>query len=167
MDILHFMKEEYSAIRGDLSKLAAGDLPGTLVGVPLKRFMVRLDLVVRVGAELILPEVMDAGRGAAAVALVAEDQLKSIGRIVAGFRKSEALADQKRAELFRKLSAHLDQMERAVLPLVRELVATPVREDIGEIALDYRADYRVGAPKARSQGSKAQGGATVSSTISA
>jgi hypothetical protein len=167
MDILYFMKEEYSAIRCDLPKLAAGDLPGTLVGAPLKRFMVRLDLVVRVGAELILPEVMDAGRGAAAVALVAEDQLRSIGRIVAGYRKSEALADQKRTELFRKLSAHLDQMERAVLPLVRELVATPVREDIGEIALDYRADYRVGVPKASSQGSKAPSVAKVTSTISA
>jgi hypothetical protein len=167
MDILHFMKEEYSAIRRDLTKLAAGDLPQTLVGGPLKRFMVRLDLVVRVGAELILPEVMDSGRGAAAVALVAEDQLKSIGRIIAGYRKSEALADQKRAELFRKLSAHLDQMERAVLPLVRELVATPVREDIGEIALDYRADFRVGPPKAQGHVAKPRGVVKVSSTISA
>lgn len=149
MDVLLFMKEEYSAIRAELPGLAPGDLAEALVGAPLRRFMVRLELLVRVGGDLILPEVMDAGRSASAAALVAEDQLKGLGRIVAAFRKTGALADAKRADVFRKVSAHVDQMERAVLPLVRELLPTAVREDIGEIALDYRSDFEAGSGKVK------------------
>ena len=167
MDVLHFMKEEYSAIRLELPRLAPSDLNKSLGGPALKRFMVRLELVVRVGAELILPEVIDSSQGAAAVAMLAEDQLKGLGRIVAAFRKSSELSEQKRSEVFRKVSAHVEQMEKAVLPLVRELLPTAVREDIGEIALDYREDFRVGVPRARTGASgKASSGKTTS-TISA
>ena len=49
-------------------------------------------------------------------------------------------------------------MERLVLPLVRELIPTAVREDIGEIALDYRSD--VGALAAKT--SKHQPESTIS-----
>lgn len=83
------------------------------------------------------------------MAMLAEDQLKALGRIVSAFRKSNELSEQKRSEVFRKVSAHVEQMEKAVLPLVRELLPTAVREDIGEIALDYREDFRVGLPRAR------------------
>jgi hypothetical protein len=143
VDILHFLKEEYSAIRAELPTIAPGDLSKTPSELYLKGFMTRLELVVRVGADLILPEVMDSSLSAASVAMLAEDQLKGLGRIVASFRKSGALSDQRRAEIFRKVLAHVEQMEKAVLPLVRELLPTAVREDIGEIAIDFREDYRV------------------------
>ena len=167
MDVLHFMKEEYSAIRSDLPRLAPGDLAKSLAGPALKRFMVRLELVVRVGADLILPEVIDSGQGAVPVAMLAEDQLKVLSRIVAGFRKSSELSDQKRSEVFRRVSAHVDQMEKAILPLVRELLPTAVREDIGEIALDYREDFRTGLSRGRSGAATKASSGKVTSTISA
>jgi len=151
VDILHFLKEEYSAVRAELQKLAPGDLSEGPSDSSLKGFMKRLELVVRVGADLILPEVMDSSSSAASVAILAEDQLKGLGRIVASFRRSGALSDQRRTELFRKVLAHVEQMEKAVLPLVRELLPTAVREDIGEIAIDYREDFRVNAPAARAR----------------
>jgi hypothetical protein len=140
MDVLHFMKEEYSAIREALPQLGQDDVLKPLDGAPLRKFMTRLDLVVRVGGELIIPELVDAGRGAAAVALLAEDQVRSLARILAAFRKSGEIAENKQSDLYRKVFSHVDQMEKSVLPLVRELIPTAVREDIGEIALDYRED---------------------------
>lgn len=147
MDVLHFMKEEYSAIREALPQLGQEGVLKPLDGAPLRRFMTRLDLVVRVGGELIIPELVDAGRGAAAVALLAEDQVRSLVRILAAFRKSGEIADNKQSDLYRKVFSHVDQMEKSVLPLVRELIPTAVREDIGEIALDYREDVRPLASK--------------------
>ena len=147
MDVLHFMKEEYSAIREALPQLGQDDVLKPLDGAPLRRFMTRLDLIVRVGGELIIPELVDAGRGAAAVALLAEDQVRSLARILAAFRKSGEIADNKLSDLYRKVFSHVDQMEKSVLPLVRELIPTAVREDIGEIALDYREDVRPLASK--------------------
>jgi hypothetical protein len=147
MDVLHFMKEEYSAIREALPQLGQDDVLKPLDGAPLRRFMTRLDLIVRVGGELIIPELVDAGRGAAAVALLAEDQVRSLARILAAFRKSGEIADNKQSDLYRKVFSHVDQMEKSVLPLVRELIPTAVREDIGEIALDYREDVRPLASK--------------------
>jgi hypothetical protein len=147
MDVLHFMKEEYSAIREALPQLGQDDVLKPLDGAPLRKFMTRLDLVVRVGGELIIPELVDAGRGAAAVALLAEDQVRSLARILAAFRKSGEIADNKQSDLYRKVFRHVDQMEKSVLPLVRELIPTAVREDIGEIALDYREDVRPLASK--------------------
>ena len=147
MDVLHFMKEEYSAIREALPQLEQDDVLKPLDGAPLRRFMARLDLVVRVGGELIIPELVDAGRGAAAAALLAEDQVRSLARILAAFRKSGEIADNKQSDLYRKVFSHVDQMEKSVLPLVRELIPTAVREDIGEIALDYREDVRPLASK--------------------
>lgn len=168
MDVLHFMKEEYSAIRSDLPRLAPGDVVKSLSGPALKRFMSRLELVVRVGSDLILPEVLDASQAAtAAVAMLAEDQLKALSRFVSAFRKSSELSDQKRNEIFRKVSAHVEQMEKAVLPLVREMLPTAVREDIGEIALDYREDLRGGLSRGPiGSGSKASS-SKAASTISA
>ena len=147
MDVLHFMKEEYSAIREALPQLGQDDVLKPLDGAPLRKFMTRLDLVVRVGGDLIIPELVDAGRGAAAVALLAEDQVRSLARILAAFRKSGEIADNKQSDLYRKVFSHVDQMEKSVLPLVRELIPTAVREDIGEIALDYREDVRPLASK--------------------
>ena len=147
MDVLHFMKEEYSAIREALPQLGQDDVLKPFDGAPLRRFMTRLDLVVRVGGELIIPELVDAGRGAAAVALLAEDQVRSLARILAAFRKSGEIAENKQSDLYRKVFSHVDQMEKSVLPLVRELIPTAVREDIGEIALDYREDVRPLASK--------------------
>lgn len=143
MDVLHFMKEEYSALKEELPRLAPSDLLEALNGGRLNRLMVRIELMVRVGGELILPELMDFDQSAASVAMLAEDQVKGLARIVAAFKKTGVIADQKRSEVFRKVSAHVEQMERAVLPLIRELVPTAVREDIGEIALDYREDLRL------------------------
>jgi len=167
VDVLHFMKEEYSAIRLELPKIAPSDLAKTLSGPSLKKFMVRLELVVRVGADLILPEVIDSGQGAAAVAMLAEDQLKALGRIVAAFRKSSELSDQKRSEVFRKVSAHIEQMEKAILPLVRELLPTAVREDIGEIALDYREDSSTGMSRVPSGSAIKASSGKATATISA
>ncbi len=140
MDVLHFMKEEYSKIREVFPGLAPGDLGEALSGASLQSFMVRLDLVVRVGGELIIPELVDSSRVASAAAMLAEEQAKSLVRIIASFKKVGNLPDTKRADIFRKIYAHVEQMEKVVLPLVRELIPTAVREDIGEIALDYRGD---------------------------
>lgn len=159
MDLLHFMKEEYSAIKALLPALAPGDMAPSLSDDELQHFMTRVDLVVRVGGELIFPELVEAGRSASAAAILAEEQTKSLARIVAGYRKSGALPDAKRSEIFRKISAHVDQMERMVLPLVRELIPTAVREDLGEIAVDYKQDMIGAAAKASR--------IAVSSTISA
>ena len=158
MDVLHFMKEEYSAIRALFPGLAPGDMGEALSGAPLHSFMARLDLVIRVGGELIIPELVDSSRAASPAALLAEEQAKSLVRIIASFKKVGDIPDTKRADVFRKIYAHVEQMERVVLPLVRELIPTAVREDIGEIALDYRSD--VGALAAKT--SKHQPQSTIS-----
>lgn len=167
MDVLHFMKEEYLAVKEELPLLAPSDLLEGLAGARLKRFMVRIELMVRVGGELILPELMDFDQAAASVAMLAEDQLKGLARIVAGFKKTGVIADQKRSEVFRKVSAHVEQMERAVLPLIRELLPTAVREDIGEIAIDYREDLRLRGTSLGSRGPVKAGRLKAASTISA
>jgi hypothetical protein len=159
MDLLHFMKEEYSAIKAEFPALVANDIPQILADNALEKFMARVDLVIRVGGELVIPELVDAGRGASAAAMLAEEQTKAIGRLVASYKKSGELAEPKIVDIFRKVGRHLEQMEKVVLPLVRELIPTAVREDLGEIALDYRQDLGSGAVKsARSK---------VSATISA
>jgi hypothetical protein len=158
MDVLHFMKEEYSKIREVFPGLAPGDMGEALSGAALHSFMVRLDLVIRVGGELIIPELVDAGRTSSAAAMLAEEQAKSLVRVIASFKKVGDLPDTKRADIFRKIYNHVEQMEKIVLPLVRELIPTAVREDIGEIALDYRSD--VGALVAKS--SKHLQGSTIS-----
>ena len=140
MDVLHFMKEEYSRIREGFSGLTPGDMGEPLSGAQLHNFMARLDLVVRVGGDLIIPELVDSGRNASAAAMLAEEQSKSLVRIIASFKKLGALPENKRTDIFSKVYAHLEQMEKVVLPLVRELIPTAVREDIGDIALDYRSD---------------------------
>lgn len=140
MDLLHFMKEEYSAIKAEFPALVANDIPQVLSGKTLERFMARVDLVIRVGGDLVIPELVDAGRGASAAAMLAEEQTKAIRRLLASYKKNQELPEPKIVELFRKVGRHLDQMEKVVLPLVRELIPTAVREDIGEIALDYRED---------------------------
>jgi hypothetical protein len=99
--------------------------------------------------------------------MLAEDQLKALGRIVAAFRKSSELSDQKRSEVFRKVSAHIEQMEKAILPLVRELLPTAVREDIGEIALDYREDFSAGLSRGRSGTASNAPSGKATATISA
>ncbi len=158
MDVLHFMKEEYSAIREVFPGLAPGDMGVPLSGASLHSFMVRLDLVIRVGGDLIIPELVDAGRVASAAAMLAEDQTKALVRIVQSFKKVGDLPDNKRADIFRKIFAHVEQMEKVVLPLVRELIPTAVREDIGEIALDYRIDAGALGDKT----SKVRSGSTIS-----
>ena len=140
MDLLHFMKEEYSAIRSEFPALVANDIPQGLSGKALDQFMTRVELVTRVGGELVIPELVDAGRGASAAAMLAEEQTKVIRRLVASYSKHRELPEPKIIEIFRKVGRHLDQMEKVVLPLVRELIPTAVREEIGEIALDYRED---------------------------
>ena len=140
MDVLHFMKDEYSAIRDGSVGLMPSDLTAPLEGAALFRFMTQLDLVVRVGGELIIPELVDAGRAASAAAILAEDHTRALGRVVAAFKKTGEVSDSKRSELFRKVAQHLDHMEKVVLPLVREMIPTAVREDIGEIALDFKQD---------------------------
>jgi hypothetical protein len=147
MDLLHFMKEEYSAIKAEFPALVANDVPQELVGDALEVFMARVELVVRVGGELVIPELVDAGRGASAAAMLAEEQTKAIGRLIASYKKSGELPEPKIVDIFRKVGRHLEQMEKVVLPLVRELIPTSVREDIGEIAMDYRQELVLGAVK--------------------
>ncbi len=140
MDVLHFLKDEYSAIRGRSTCLVPGDRSVPLRGEALGHFMLHLELIVRVGAELILPELTEVGHSAAAAAVLAEEHTRSLGRFVAAFRRTGDIVDSKRLDLFRKLMQHLDHMEKSVLPLVREMIPTGVREDIGEIALDFKHD---------------------------
>jgi hypothetical protein len=158
MDVLHFMKDEYSVIRDRSTGLVPGDLAVPLEGETLFHFMLQLDLVVRVGGELIIPELADAGRSASAAAMLAEDHTRSLGRMVAAFRKTGEIVESKRLDLFKKITSHLDHMEKVVLPLVRELIPTAVREDIGEIALDFKQDVRPSAGKP----SKSLGQASIS-----
>jgi hypothetical protein len=149
MDVLHFLKEEYSAIRQLAAGIVPGDLAPAMSGQEMTRFMASLELAVRVGNDLILPELTDAGHGSSSVAILGEDQAKSLGRIIASFKKSGAIAEAKLQDLYRRTLQHLDHMEKAVLPLVRDVVSTPVREDIGEIALDYRTELTVSVEKSR------------------
>jgi len=78
--------------------------------------------------------------------------------MVAAFRKTGEIVESKRLDLFKKITSHLDHMEKVVLPLVRELIPTAVREDIGEIALDFKQDVRPSAGKP----SKSLGQASIS-----
>ena len=158
MDLLHFMKEEYSAIRSHFPGLAPGDLAESLEGSELQHFMARVELGIKVGGDLVIPELVEAGRAASAAAMLAEEQTRSLARVVVAYKRAGTLPDLKRAEIFRKIAAHVDQMERVVLPLVRELIPTAVREDIGEIAVDYREDLAslLGKP------SKPEAGSTIS-----
>jgi hypothetical protein len=158
MDLLHFMKEEYSAIKAEFPLLLTDDVPQALEGKQLAGFVARVELVVRVGGELVIPELVDAGRAASAAAMLAEEQTKSIQRLVSSFRKTGELSETKIVELFRKVGKHLEQMEKVVLPLVRELIPTAVREDIGEIALDYREDLS----SRRGKSESIQSGASIS-----
>lgn len=148
MDLLHFMKEEYSAIKSEFPALVANDVPQILSGKALESFMARVELVTKVGGDLVIPELVDAGRGASAAAMLAEEQTKAIRRLLASYRKNQELPEPKIVELFRKVARHLEQMEKVVLPLVRELIPTAIREDIGEIAMDYREDIGSFALKA-------------------
>ncbi len=162
MDVLHFMKDEYSAIRDRSTGLVPGDLAEPLSGDMLFQFMLQLELVVRVGGELIIPELVEAGRSASAAAMLAEDHTRALGRVVAAFRKTGEIIDSKRLDLFKKITQHLDHMEKVVLPLVREMIPTAVREDIGEIALDFKLDVKQDARSVSGKPSKSLGQASIS-----
>jgi hypothetical protein len=158
MDVLHFMKEEYSAVKEESLGLLPGDFAESVRGNALHRFMARLDLMLRVGDELIIPELTDSGSRHVAAGLLAEGQSSALARFLAIFKKSGAVAETKREDFFRKVSSHIDHMEKVVLPIIRETIPTAVREDIGLIAIDYRDD--VGALLAKT--AKCQEGSTIS-----
>ena len=140
MDVLHFMKEEYVAIRALSRGLLPGDLVEPIDGADLVSFMSKLALMLRLGDELIIPELTDDHsryRGAGSMAEVQSAELQSL---LVTFKRSKSVPEKRREVFFSKISGHVDFMEQTVLPAFRELIPTAIREEIGEIAADYRKD---------------------------
>jgi hypothetical protein len=134
------MKEEYSRIRQLATGVVENDIAPALSKLEVSKFVETLELAVRVGNELVLPELMDLGQRTFSVAVIGEEQAKALNRLIATFKKHGEFAEVKVQNLYTRALQHLDHMEKAVLPLVRDVISTPVREDIGEIALDYRTE---------------------------
>lgn len=142
MDVLHFMKEEYSELKAKSFGLSPGDMVESLEGSALTDFMIHLELLIRVGGDLIIPELMDVAKGSISAAIVAEEQSRGLIRVINTFKKAGTLIEGKRRDVFLKVFEHVEQMEKIVLPLVREVIPTAIREEIGEIAADYKLETR-------------------------
>ena len=142
MDVLYFMKEEYSFVKEALPGLAGGDVP-MLEDTALEHFLLRLTLILRVEDELLLPELAERLRHGHSIIEVAMSQLRDLSALVGSGLQHRGFSDARRAEMLIFLVDHLEHMEKQVLPRFRMNVSTPTREDIGIVALDYRDDLNV------------------------
>ncbi len=158
MDVLHFMKEEYLTIRSQSLGLLPCDLAESISENDLLSFMGHLDLMLRVGDELIISELTDAQSRHLTIGTHAEVQSAELQRFLITFKRSKTVPVSKREDLFNKISRHIDYMEQFVLPIIREMIPTATREEIGEIAVDYR--HEAGA--LLSNRSKGRAGSTIS-----
>jgi hypothetical protein len=158
MDVLHFMKEEYLAIRAESHGLVPCDLAESVSELGLIALMGRLELMLRLGDELIIPELLDSESRHMATGTLAEGQSAELRRFLVAFKRSKAVPESRREVLFNKISGHIDYMEQFVLPVIREMIPTAIREEIGEIAIDYRKD--AGTLSAKT--SKRREGSTIS-----
>ena len=147
MDVLHFMKEEYEAVRAQSLGLLPGDLEASVDGAALVSFIGRLGLMLRLGDELIIPELTDDQSRYGAAGSIAEEQSAELQRFLVAFKRSKSVPDKRREVFFSKISGHIEFMEQTVLPAFRELIPTAIREEIGEIASDYRKDASALADK--------------------
>ena len=71
---------------------------------------------------------------------MAEVQSAELQSFLVTFKRSKSVPEKRREVFFSKISGHVDFMEQTVLPAFRELIPTAIREEIGEIAADYRKD---------------------------
>ena len=158
MDVLHFMKEEYVAIRALSRGLLPGDLVESIEGADLVSFMSKLALMLRLGDELIIPELADDHSRYRAAASTPEGQSAELQCFLVTFKRSKSVPEKRREVFFNKISGHIEFMEQTVLPALRELIPTAIREEIGEIAEDYRKDAGALAAKV----AKRREGSTIS-----
>ncbi len=142
MDVLYFIKEEYAAVRAGIPALVGGDATG-MQEDGLRDFLKQIELVVRVADELVLPELADQARRDIDALAAAGDQTSELSKVVASGSKTGRLADARRRELANLISSHLDFMEQMILPKFREEISTPTREDLGIVALDFKADLGI------------------------
>jgi len=133
------VKEEYAYLRSELAAGAEG-IWATEVEDSLRGYLKRVEVVVRIAEELVLPELADTVRRGLNQLAAAGDQVLSLTKIVSLGLKSGRLGESKRKELLTKLSSHIEYMEQIILPLFREEIATQVREDLGVVALDIKMD---------------------------
>jgi hypothetical protein len=146
MDVLYFIKEEYAAVRAGIPALVGGDATG-MQEDGLRDFLKQIELVVRVADELVLPELADQARRDIDALAAAGDQTSELSKVVASGSKTGRLADARRRELANLISSHLDFMEQMILPKFREEIPTPTREDLGIVALDFKADLGISAAR--------------------
>lgn len=142
MDVLYFIKEEYAAVRAGIPALVGGDAT-SMQEDGLRDFLKQIELVVRVADELVLPELADQARRDIEALAAAGDQTSELSKLVASRSKTGRLADARRRELANLISSHLDFMEQMILPKFREEISTPTREDLGIVALDFKADLGI------------------------
>jgi hypothetical protein len=143
MDVLSFVKEEYEGLRARMPQLLGGDMQ-ILADKALHEFLMGIKLIVRIADELILPELAEATQRGIRHLADAGDQTNTLGRLVSSSLKSGKVGDAKRREIYQRLTSHLDLMEQAVLPLLREEISTSVREELCVVARDYKFDSGYG-----------------------
>lgn len=146
MDVLYFIKEEYAAVRAGIPALVGGDSNVLQEEDGLRGFLRHVGLIVRVADELVLPELADQARRDIEALAQAGDQTSELTKVVTSGSKLGRLADARRRDLANMLTGHLDFMEQVILPKFREEISTPTREDLGIVALDFKADLGVWVP---------------------
>ncbi|MCX6123787.1 MAG: hypothetical protein NTV34_03440 [Proteobacteria bacterium] len=140
MDVLYFIKEEYTAIRHSLRSFNGDDEEPILTEAALKLFLRQVEFVVRIAEELILPELADAATNGLAVIALATEQSAELGRIVFSSLKSGRMGESKRREFLSYLCSHISHMEQFVLPMFRVEIPTQAREELGLVARDFKGE---------------------------
>ncbi len=139
MDVLYFIKEEYEILRVDAKTIVGGDI-SYAEGDLLRHLLARIELIIRLADDLILPELAERVRRGIEVLATAGDQTSDLSRLIGMGQRTGKLGDAKRKDLCVKLFKHIDFMEQFVLPKFRDEISTQAREDMGLVADDYRAD---------------------------
>jgi hypothetical protein len=149
MDVLHIIKEEYSTARLSVSNLPTCSDPSQR-DPKLVAILRHLDMLIRVSDELILPELAESVTKGLEHLAEAGDQSSALRKLVASSLKSGRMGESRKRDVTSKLLNHLEHMEQHVLPIFRVKISTPVREELGLVALDFKGDCSLEPIKQRS-----------------